>query len=94
MIEKKDILYVAKLAKLSLSEEEIQALTPQMGEIIEFANNISKLDTEGVLPTNHILEIQNVFRKDEVKESYPREDIIKNAPTKEAGCILVPNVVE
>ena len=94
MIEKKDILYVAKLAKLSLSEEEIQALTPQMGEIIEFANNISKLDTEGVVPTNHILEIQNVFRKDEVKESYPREDIIKNAPTKEAGCILVPNVVE
>ena len=94
MIEKKDILYVAKLAKLSLSEEEIQALTPQMGEIIEFANNISKLDTDGVVPTNHILEIQNVFRKDEVKASYPREDIIKNAPTKEAGCILVPNVVE
>lgn len=94
MVEKEDILYVAKLAKLSLSEEEMQSLIPQMSEIIEFANNISKLDTEGVLPTNHILEIQNVFRKDEVKESYAREDIIQNAPSKEAGCILVPNVVE
>jgi len=94
MVEKEDILYVAKLAKLSLSEAEIASLTPQMSEIIEFANEISKLDTDGVAPTNHILEVQNVMRKDEVKESYAREDIIRNAPAKEAGCIIVPNVVE
>ena len=42
----------------------------------------------------HILEVQNVMRKDEVKESYAREDIIRSAPAKEAGCIIVPNVVE
>ena len=94
MVEKEDILYVAKLAKLSLSEDEMQDLIPQMGDIIEFANTISKMDTEGVEPTNHILEVQNVMRKDEVKESYAREDIIRNAPVKEAGCIIVPNVVE
>ena len=94
MVNKEDILYVAKLAKLSLSEDEMQDLIPQMGDIIEFANTISGMDTEGVEPTNHILEVQNVMRKDEVKESYAREDIIRNAPAKEAGCIIVPNVVE
>ena len=94
MVEKEDILYVAKLAKLNLSEDEMQALIPQMGDIIDFANTISQLDTEGVEPTNHILKVQNVMRKDEVKESYAREDIIRNAPAKEAGCIIVPNVVE
>lgn len=94
MVEKDDILYVAKLAKLNLSDEEMQSLIPQMTDIIGFANNISKLDTEGVAPTNHILEIRNVFRKDEVVPSYSREEIIGNAPVKEAGCVIVPSVVE
>jgi aspartyl-tRNA(Asn)/glutamyl-tRNA(Gln) amidotransferase subunit C len=92
MINKKDIEYVAKLAKLKLTEEEKEKLTPQMGDIINFANKISELNTEGINPTAHILEINNVFREDEVNESYNRDDIIKNAPVKEAGCIIVPGV--
>ena len=63
-----------------------------MGDIINFANKISELDTDNVEPTQHILETHNVFRKDEVVPSYKREDIIKNAPEKEAGCIIVPGV--
>lgn len=93
MITTKDIEYVAKLAKLNLSAEEKEMLVAQMGDIVEFANNISKLDTENVKPTNHILEVKNVFREDELKESYSREDILKNAPAKEAGCIVVPSIV-
>ena len=93
MITTKDIEYVAKLAKLNLSDEEKEMLVSQMGDIVEFANNISKLDTDDVKPTNHILEVKNVFREDEVKESYSRDDILKNAPAKEAGCLVVPNVV-
>lgn len=92
MINKEDIEYVAKLAKLKLTEEEKEKLTPQMGDIINFANKISELNTEGINPTAHILEINNVFREDEVKESYNRDDIITNAPVKEAGCIMVPGV--
>lgn len=93
MITTEDIEYVARLAKLTLSDEEKEMLTNQMDGIVEMANKISNLDTTGVNPTNHILEIKNVFREDEVKESYSREDILKNAPAKEAGCLVVPNVV-
>ncbi len=94
MITDKDIEYVARLAKLNLSAEEKERLVGQMGDIVEFANKISELDTEGVKPTNHILEVNNVFREDEVKESYSREDILKNAPVKEAGCFVVPSIVQ
>ena len=93
MITTNDIEYVAKLAKLSLSDEEKERLVSQMGDIVEFANEISKLDTEGVKPTNHILEVSNVFREDEVKPSDNREEILKTAPVKEAGCIVVPNII-
>jgi len=93
MVTTKDIEYVAKLAKLNLSNEEKEKLVEQMGDIVEFANKISELDTDGVNPTNHILEIKNVFREDELKESYSRDEILKNAPAKEAGCIVVPSIV-
>ena len=92
MVNKNDIEYVAKLAKLKLTEEEKEKFIPQMADIIEFANKISELDTEGINPTAHILEINNVFRKDNVCESYKREEILANAPAKEAGCIVVPGV--
>ena len=94
MITDKDIEYVARLAKLKLSDEEKERLVSQMGDIVEFANNINKLNTDGVEPTNHILKVQNVFREDEVKESYSRDEILKNAPKKEAGCLVVPSVVQ
>ena len=93
MITTEDIEYVAKLAKLKLSDSEKDMLVNQMGDIVEFANNINKLDTDGVKPTNHILEVQNVFREDEVVPSYSRDEILKNAPAKEAGCIVVPSII-
>ena len=92
MITNKDIEYVAGLAKLKISESEMENLTRQMDAIVEFANKISELDTENVEPTNHILRVQNVMREDVVVPSYDRNEIIKNAPKKEAGCIIVPSV--
>ena len=92
MVGKEDIEYVAKLAKLNLTEEEKEKFIPQMADIVNFANKISELNTDSVEPTQHILEINNAFRKDEVSPSYTREDILKNAPEKEAGCIIVPGV--
>jgi len=90
----KEVDHIADLSRLKFSEEEKQKLAGHMADIIEFANKISELDTSNVEPTNHVLDIQNVFRKDEVIESYNREDLLKNAPSSEAGCIVVPNVVE
>ena len=92
MITTNDVEYIAKLAKLKLLDEEKEKFVEQLGDIVEFANKISTLDTENVEPTNHILEVQNVFREDEVKDSYNRDEILKNAPAKEAGCIVVPSI--
>lgn len=94
MVTDKDVEYVAKLAKLNLTEDEKVKFVEQLGDIVEFANKISSLDTEGVKPTNHISDVKNVFREDEVKASYSREEILMNAPEKEAGCLVVPSIVQ
>ncbi|MEG0873069.1 MAG: Asp-tRNA(Asn)/Glu-tRNA(Gln) amidotransferase subunit GatC [Clostridia bacterium] len=93
-VSKEDVKHIAKLARLYLSDEQLDKNTEELSAIVEFANELAQVDVSGVLPTAHILNIQNVFRKDEIKPSFDREKILSNAPTKEAGCISVPKVVE
>ena len=89
-----EVKYVANLAKLYVDEAEAEKLTGEMESIINFANMLSEIDTESIAPTNHAMKVQNVFREDVVKKSYSQEDILKNAPSQEGGCYLVPKVVE
>ena len=89
-----DVKHIAKLSKLYLSVEELEKYTSDLSNIVNFANELSSIDVNGVMPTNHILDIKNVFREDKSDISYNREEILKNAPTKEAGCISVPKVME
>lgn len=93
-ISKDDVKYVANLARLNVTEEEADKLAVEMASIIEFADMLSEVDTERVAPTNHAMQIENVFREDVVTGSYDRELILKNAPKTEAGCYSVPRVVE
>ena len=86
------IKHVAELARLKLTDEEIKSLN--MEAVIEFADKLAELDAEQTAPTNHISDIYNVFREDEVKDSFDRDDILKNAPARARGCVLVPKVVE
>ena len=87
-ITTEDVKYVAKLARLKVTDAEA------MESIINFADMLAELDTASVAPTNHAMQVQNVFREDVVTGSYDRADILKNAPAQEAGCYLVPKVVE
>ena len=89
-----EVKYVANLAKLYVDEVEAEKLTGEMESIINFADMLSEIDTDNVSPTNHAMKVQNVFREDTVNESYSQEDILKNAPSQEGGCYLVPKVVE
>ena len=89
-----EVKYVANLAKLYVDEAEAEKLTTEMESIINFADMLSEIDTDNVSPTNHAMKVQNVFREDTVNESYSQEDILKNAPSQEGGCYLVPKVVE
>lgn len=93
-ITEKEIEHVANLARLNLTSEEKIKLTKELADIINFADKLNELDTQGVEPMAHILDISNVFRKDEVRPSFDREAILSNAPTKEDGCIKVPKIVE
>jgi aspartyl-tRNA(Asn)/glutamyl-tRNA(Gln) amidotransferase subunit C len=93
-ITKEEVLHVAKLARLNLTEEETERLMSDMGSIIGFADKLNELDTEGVVPTAHAIPMQNAFREDEVKPSYDREDILKNAPSSDGDGFLIPKVVE
>ncbi len=93
-VSKGEVLHIAKLSRLSLTDEELEKYTIDLSNIVDFANELSTVDILGVKPTAHILDIKNVFRKDEKKPSYDREEILQNAPSKAGGCISVPKVVE
>jgi aspartyl-tRNA(Asn)/glutamyl-tRNA(Gln) amidotransferase subunit C len=93
-ITKETVLKVAGLAKLELSEAEVQRLTREMAKIVEFAAKLSEMELEGVLPTTHAVRMENVFRADETRPSYPREEILANAPERDEACFVVPKVVE
>lgn len=93
-ISKEEVKNIANLSRLYLTDEDLEKYSSDLSSIVEFVNTLNEVDTEGVKPTDHILDIKNVFRKDELKPSYDREELFKNAPTKEAGCISVPKTVE
>jgi aspartyl-tRNA synthetase len=93
-ISQETIEYVAALSRLELQESEKAELTQNLMDIIAFADQLSKLDTSDVPPLDHILPVQNVFRKDEVQTSYTPEDLLKSAPKAINNCFFVPKTVE
>ena len=93
-ITREIIEHVANLARLTLTEQEIERLTSEMGSIIEYVDKLDELDTSDVAPTSHVIPVQNVLREDRVEESYDRGKILANAPRQENGYFKVPKVVE
>jgi len=94
MITKKDVEYVAGLARLEFTEEEKEMYTKTLNDILEHAEKLKQVNTDGVPPTAHILPVKNVFRIDEVRPSMDRDKILQNAPDKDEGCFRVPKVIE
>lgn len=84
---------IADLAMIDLNEKEKKELGADLSNIIDFADALLSVDTENVEPMMHILPVNNVLREDEVKESFDREDLLKNAKTKEKGCFYVPKII-
>ena len=92
-ITKDQVKYVAHLARLTFTEEEVEVFAKDLGDIIGFAEQLNELDTDGIEETTHVLDISNVLRKDEVRESLSREDALKNAPSQQDGQVKVPKVI-
>jgi len=92
-LSKKEVEHVAWLAHIELSDEEKALFTEQFNEILEFFKKIDEVDTEGVEPTYHVLDLKNVSRKDETRASLPTEEALKNAPKKEKKFLKAPRIV-
>ncbi|WP_449621743.1 Asp-tRNA(Asn)/Glu-tRNA(Gln) amidotransferase subunit GatC [Robertmurraya sp. Marseille-Q9965] len=93
-ISTEEVKHVANLARLAVSEEEVQKFTQQLDKIITFAEQLNELDTENVEPTSHVLDMKNVMREDVPAKGLPREEVLKNAPEHENGQIKVPSIIE
>ena len=90
MIEREQVLYVAKLARLKFSDEEVERLAPELSKIVEYVEQMDRLDLEGVEPTSHVVELQNVLREDVPRESLPKGRALEQAPDAADGGFRVP----
>lgn len=92
--KKIDVAYVAKLARLALSDEEVRRLGKQLDTILEYISKLNEVSTQTAEPMSHVLPLENIYRADEVKPSLPTEEALKNAPSKEGTFFKVPKVIE
>jgi aspartyl-tRNA(Asn)/glutamyl-tRNA(Gln) amidotransferase subunit C len=91
-ITREQVLHVAKLARLELSEEELERMQDQLSAILEAVGKVSELDLADVEPTAHPLDLVNVLAEDEPRPCLPREEALANAPDPEDGFFGVPAV--
>jgi aspartyl-tRNA(Asn)/glutamyl-tRNA(Gln) amidotransferase subunit C len=90
VIEREQVLHVAKLARLSFSDEEVDRLAPELSKIVEYVEQMDRLELEGVEPTSHVVELQNVLREDVPRPSLPKERALEQAPSAAGGGFRVP----
>jgi aspartyl-tRNA(Asn)/glutamyl-tRNA(Gln) amidotransferase subunit C len=93
-LSRKEVQHIALLARLGLSEEEIEKFRIQLSDILESFEILKQLDTTDIPPTAQSIELQNVLRPDEAKASYPPEDIMANAPHRQGNSFKVRAVLE
>src|SRR3954451_7911596 len=91
MIEREQVLHVAKLARLRLSDQEVERMVGELSGILEHVDRIGKLDLEGVEPTSHVVELENVLRADEPRPRLPPGAALASAPNPLDGAFRVPS---
>ena len=90
MISRDEVLHVARLAWLALTDEEVERLTGELDKILDAVGIVGELDLADVPPTSHPLDLVNVWDEDEAHASLPLEDVLSNAPDAEDGLFKVP----
>jgi aspartyl-tRNA(Asn)/glutamyl-tRNA(Gln) amidotransferase subunit C len=92
-ISRADVAHVAKLARLDVTDDELERFTEQLGAVLEHAADVAALDTEGVPPTAHPLPLVNVLREDEPRPSVDRDEVLSQAPKAEDKRFWVPRIL-
>jgi len=88
------VLYIAKLARLRLAEAEVPVMQRDLDAILGYVDSLAKLDTTGVPPTTHVLEIPTPLRADEIAGVLPVAEVVRNAPEHTEDAMVVPKVLE
>ena len=91
MIDREQVLHVARLARLELSEEEVARMTGELSAILDHIEKIATLDLDGVPPTSHVVDVPNALRPDEPRPSLPRDVAFANAPSVDEDGFSVPS---
>lgn len=91
MIDREQVLHVARLARLRLSDEEVETMAGELSHILEHIERIGELDLEGVPPTSHVVDVANALRADEPRPCLPRDVALAQAPATQDGGFLVPS---
>jgi len=91
VIDRDQVLHVAKLARLRLDEDEIERMSSELSTILDHIEKIEELDLDDVEPTSHVVELENVLRADEPRPSWPRERILEPAPDVADDGFRVPS---
>lgn len=89
-----DVEYVAGLAQLTLDDEAKRRLLKEMGDLLAYVDKLNELDTDGIEPMMHVLDISNVFREDVVTGSLDRDAALRNAPKTDGAYFLVPRILD
>ena len=92
-LSREEVQKVSLLARLLLSEQDLDKMTAQLGAVLQYMELLSEVDTEGVEPMAHALDVANVFREDVVRPSLDRDLALANAPHRDEQCYLVPAVL-
>jgi aspartyl-tRNA(Asn)/glutamyl-tRNA(Gln) amidotransferase subunit C len=91
VIDREQVLHVARLARLELTDEEVDRMAVELSAVLEHVDRISSLDLEGVEPTAHVVPLVNVLRDDNPRPSWPREAMLERAPDAADGAFRVPS---
>ena len=91
MIDREQVLHVARLARLRLTEEEVEKMSGELSTILDSIEQIGELDLDGVEPTSHVVDLENELRPDEPRPSLPRERALETAPDATSDGFRVPS---
>ena len=91
MINREQVLHVARLARLELTDEEVERMSGELTTILDHVERMSELELDGVEPTSHVVALENVLRADEPRPSWPREQVLEPAPDSAEGAFRVPS---
>ena len=92
-LSREDVTKVSLLARLRLSDDELDTMTEQLARILHYIDQLSELDTTDVVPMAHAVELTNVFADDQPRESLERDAALANAPKRDDECYRVPAVL-